>query len=137
MPYFRRPGAKLFFDDVGVGVPIITMHGFIENGSYWGRTGVSGSLADAGYRVVDMDLRGHGRSVPEGDDSGYTVARVAEDIGGLAEALNLPSFHLLTHAAGGMAGLRYAMKHSDRVLSLISTDTSSASFPLDTYCDPC
>jgi pimeloyl-ACP methyl ester carboxylesterase len=136
VPYFHRPGATLFFDDVGAGEPIITTHGFIENGSYWGRTGVSGALANAGYRVIDMDIRGHGRSVPEGDDPGYAVARVAEDIGALADALNLSRFHLLTHAAGGMAGLRYAIEDSDRLLSLISTDTASATFPMDDYCDP-
>lgn len=66
MPYLNRPDAKVFFDDLGSGEPISTMHGFIENGSYWSRTGVSGALAEAGYRVIDMDMRGHGRSVPEG-----------------------------------------------------------------------
>lgn len=136
MPYLNRPDAKIFFDDTGSGQPIITMHGFIENGSYWGRTGVSGALADAGYRVIDMDMRGHGRSVPEGERSSYAIESVVDDIGALADRLALPRFHLLTHATGGMAGLRYAMDHSDRLLSLTSSDTASATIPLDKYCDP-
>ncbi|MBK7250753.1 MAG: alpha/beta hydrolase [Gammaproteobacteria bacterium] len=98
MPYLNRPDAKVFFDDLGSGEPIITMHGFIENGSYWSRTGVSGALAAAGYRVIDMDMRGHGRSVPEGARPSYTAESVVEDISGLADQLGLKRFHLLTHA---------------------------------------
>lgn len=136
MPYLNRPEARVFFDDVGSGPPIITMHGFIENGSYWGRTGVSGALAAGGYRVIDMDMRGHGRSVPGSERSSYSIESVADDIGKLADHLGLKRFHLLTHATGGMAGLRYAMDRSDRLLSLTSSDTASATIPLDKYCDP-
>jgi pimeloyl-ACP methyl ester carboxylesterase len=136
MPYLERPGAKLFFDDTGRGTPVITTHGFLENGSYWGRTGVSTALAGAGFRVIDLDLRGHGRSMPVGDDPGYDVDRVAEDIGALADALALPRFHLVTHATGGMAGLRFAAAHGGRLRSLVASDTSAATFPLDDYCAP-
>jgi pimeloyl-ACP methyl ester carboxylesterase len=136
MPYLDRPDAKVFFDDVGAGEPIITLHGFIENGSYWSRPGVSGALAAAGYRIIDMDMRGHGRSVPDGTQSSYTVESVAADIGALADQLDLKRFHLLTHATGGMAGLRFAMDHSERLLSLTSSDTSAATIPMDKYCGP-
>lgn len=136
MPYFHRPGARLFFDDTGHGVPVITTHGFLENGSYWGRTGVSAALAEAGFRVIDLDMRGHGRSMPEGLDPGYDVQDVADDIGALADALSVQAFHLVTHATGGMAGLRFAMTHSDRLLSLVASDTSAATFPMDPYCEP-
>lgn len=135
MPYIDRPGTKLFFDDTGSGQPIITMHGFHENGAYWGLPGVSGSLAAAGYRVVDLDMRGHGRSAADGPDTAYDVDTVASDIGALADALGFERFHLLTHATGGIAGLRYAMHHSERLLSIVSTDTGSATIPWPEYCD--
>jgi pimeloyl-ACP methyl ester carboxylesterase len=35
-----------------------------------------------------------------------------------------------------MAGLRYAMHHSERLLSLMSTDTGSATAPHDRFCAP-
>ena len=35
MPYLKRSDASVFFDDTsGRGEPIVTLHGFIENGSY-------------------------------------------------------------------------------------------------------
>jgi len=138
MPYLPRPGAHLFYDIVGDGeTTILTTHGFTHCGAYWSRTGVSSALADAGFRVVDMDLRGHGRSVPvEGQDPGYTVESVAADIGALASHLGVERFHLLTHATGGMAGLRFAMDEPKRLLSLASTDTGSATAPSDKFSDP-
>jgi pimeloyl-ACP methyl ester carboxylesterase len=136
MPYLERDTAKIFYDDLGDGPVIITTHGVSENGSYWSRPGVSHRLAEAGYRVIDMDMRGHGRSVPSGEPRGYDVETIAGDIGALADHLGAERFHLLTHATGGMAGLRYAMVHSDRLLSLMSTDTGSATVPSDEFCDP-
>jgi len=91
--YFSRMRARdasvveLFHDDatlVGLGTArtgkdairefyegvIITTHGVTENGSYWSLPGVSAALANAGYRVLDMDMRGHGRSVPRGEPAG-------------------------------------------------------------------
>lgn len=138
MPYLARPGAYLFYDAVGEGAEtIITLHGVTMCGAYWSRTGVSASLAEAGYRVVDLDLRGHGRSVVvAGEAPGYHVDVLAADIGALADHLGLGRFHLLTHATGGMAGLRFAMEQHDRLLSLVSTDTGSATAPSDVYSDP-
>ena len=138
MPYLDRPGAHLFYDIVGQGpATIVTTHGLTHCGAYWSRTGVSAALAAAGFQVADLDLRGHGRSVPvEGQDPGYTVEHLAADIGALADHLGVERFHLLTHATGGMAGLRFAMDEPDRLLSLASTDTGSATLPSDKFSDP-
>jgi len=136
MPYLTLNNAKLFFDTIGEGEPILTTHGVAENGSYWSRTGVSEQLAAAGYRVIDTDMRGHGRSVPLGKgDAGYDVATVADDFARVADHLGIDRFHLLTHATGGMAGLHFACQHSDRLLSLMSTDSGSATMPSDKYAD--
>jgi pimeloyl-ACP methyl ester carboxylesterase len=136
MPYLAVENAKLFFDDIGTGPAIMTTHGVSENGSYWSRPGVSEKLAASGYRVIDTDMRGHGRSVPLGDgDAGYDVQSVADDFGRIADHLGIDRFHLLTHATGGMAGIHYACQHSDRMLSLMSTDSGSATIPTDKFCD--
>jgi pimeloyl-ACP methyl ester carboxylesterase len=133
MPYMNQEGYQIYFDITGKGIPVITMHGLIENGSYWGRTGISAAIAEAGFCVIDMDMRGHGRSVPNGINPDYRMEAIMADIGALADFLKVERFHLLTHATGGMAGVRYAMKHHDRLLSLISTDTASMTLRIDEY----
>lgn len=129
MPYLDRADASLFYDGSGSGPTIITMHGFIENGAYWSRTGTTARLVAEGYRVLDLDMRGHGRSVAKGAVVDYSLRAVMDDIPALADSLGIDRFHLLTHATGGMAAARYAIEQPHRILSLISTDTCSATSP--------
>ena len=125
MPWLKRGNARIHYEDVGKGEPIITTHGVAENGSYWSEPGVTARLAER-YRVISMDMRGHGQTVVEGEPYGYDVETIADDIGALADDLALDRFHLLTHATGGMVGVRYAMTRSYRLMSLMLTDTGSA-----------
>jgi len=128
MPYFEQGNLRLYYEDVGKGEPIITNHGVLENCSYWNDTGVTARLAER-YRVISTDMRGHGNTQVSGRPFGYDVATMANDFGRLADFLSLDKFHILTHATGGMAGVRYAMTTSDRLISLMLTDTGSATVP--------
>ena len=129
--YVRRGNASLYFEDVGHGPVIMTTHGVTENHLYWSLPGVVDALIAAGYRVVSTDMRAHGLTHVAGAKKGYDVETMAGDIGAIADHLGIERFHLLTHATGGMVGLRYAMGQSDRLLSLMSTDTGSATVPSD------
>ena len=135
MPYMQRGNAHIYYEDVGRGEPIITTHGVSENADYWSLPGVTQMLRDR-YRVISMDMRAHGYTVVEGEPQGFDVDTIADDIGALADHLGLDKFHLLTHATGGMVGMRYAMYHSDRLITHLSTDTGSATQPTMEGVDP-
>jgi pimeloyl-ACP methyl ester carboxylesterase len=124
MPYLERKAASLYYEEVGRGEAILTSHGLAENSTYWSLPGVTDALAKD-FRVVSMDMRGHGRSRVTGDAPGFDVQTMADDIGALADHLGLERFHHLSHATGGMVALCYARSHSDRLLSLMLTDTGS------------
>ena len=49
------------------GQPVVLMHGGGQTRGAWKKAATT--LADAGYRVVSLDLRGHGESdwAPDGD----------------------------------------------------------------------
>jgi pimeloyl-ACP methyl ester carboxylesterase len=134
MPFFERESVKIYFEDVGSGEPIIANHGLAEDTTYWSDTGITANLAEK-YRVISMDMRAHGRSVVESEPYGYDADTMGNDFGALADYLEIDKFHMLTHATGGMAGVRYAMTNSDRLISLILTDTGSATRP-DFYLQP-
>lgn len=123
MSVFTRDRAHIYFEDNGRGEPIIAVHGLIENTTYWK------NIADdiiKKYRFIPMDMRGHGRTVVDGEPYGFDVETVGDDIAALADYLNIERFHLLTHSTGGFAGVRYAMRDSSRLASLILTDTGSS-----------
>ena len=128
MPYFQNKNAKIYYEDVGEGEPIIANHGLLEDVTYWSETGVTAKLAEK-YRMISLDMRAHGRTIVNGEPYGFDADTMGNDFGDLADYLEIDKFHLLTHATGGMAGVRYAMTNSKRLRSLILTDTCSETIP--------
>lgn len=124
MPFFERDNVKIYYEDVGKGEAIISNHGLSEDGNYWSETGVTEKLAE-NYRMISMDMRGHGRTVVKSEPYGYDADTMGDDFGALADHLGIDKFHILTHATGGMAGVRYGMTKSERLISLMLIDTSS------------
>lgn len=125
MPYVRNGNADIYYEDYGQGEAIIAVHGLIENTTYFTRTGVCDALSKY-YRVIPMDMRAHGKTTVDGEPRGYDEDTIAKDMEALADHLGLDRFHVLCHSTGGFMASRYAMTNSHRLLSLILTDTSSA-----------
>lgn len=125
MPKFPSGEEHLHYDDLGDGRLIIATHGMMSP-AYWAISGVAGVLG-LKRRFVAMDLRAHGRNRSA---TGCNVETMAQDIGALADHLKVEKFHLLGHATGGMTAMRYAMRNSDRLESLIVMDTSPHTAPL-------
>ncbi len=125
MPYATSGNAEIYYEDMGQGEAVIAVHGLIENTAYFTMTGVAKALAE-NYRVIPMDMRAHGKTKVHGEPWGYDVDTTGRDIQAVADSLGLERFHLLSHSTGGFASVRYAMENSQRLISLILTDTSSA-----------
>lgn len=128
MPFFEKGNLRLYYEDVGEGEPIISNHGLSEDTTYWSETGVTTKLAEK-YRVISIDMRAHGRTVVKGEPHGYDAEIMTQDFDDLADFLGIKKFHLLSHATGGMVAVRYAMTRSDRLISLMLTDTGSETQP--------
>ncbi len=135
MPFLEKGPVRIYYEEVGQGEPILTIHGLMEDVGYYSESGLTAALAEH-YRVISMDMRGHGRTVVQGPPYGYDVCTMANDFTSLADGLGLERFHLLSHATGGMVAVRYAMTHSRRLFSLMLTDTGSATAPTFPGIDP-
>jgi 3-oxoadipate enol-lactonase len=71
------------------------------------------------YRVVRMDLRGHGGSAIPPAEPPLTLERLVTDVVELLDHLGLPQAHVVGNSAGGYLGQQLAMNHADRVKSLM------------------
>jgi 3-oxoadipate enol-lactonase len=71
------------------------------------------------YRVVRMDLRGHGGSVIPAADRPLTLERLVGDVAELMDHLNCPSAHIVGNSAGGYLAQQLAMNQGERVRSLM------------------
>jgi len=76
-------GARIAFDDEGEGRPLVLLHGLMANRGFFR---AQRALTDR-FRVVAIDLRGHGESLEAGEAP--TIEILATDVAGLAAALDL------------------------------------------------
>jgi len=79
------------------------------------------------YRVIRMDLRGHGLSGATPGD--YSMAMLAADAVAVLDALGVAKAHVAGVSIGGRLSLELAASYPERVLSIIPCDTSFISGP--------
>ena len=77
-------GAGIAYRDEGAGRPLVFLHGLMANADFFEP---QRALVRDGFRVLRVDLRGHGDTAP--GESLPDLARLAADVGELAEALAL------------------------------------------------
>lgn len=78
----------------------------------------------AGFRVIRMDLRGHG--LTEVTPGPYSIEGMARDALAVLDALGIARAHVGGISIGGMVAQSIATQAPDRVLSLILVDTALA-----------
>jgi 3-oxoadipate enol-lactonase len=71
------------------------------------------------YRVVRMDLRGHGASEIPPAGEPLTLERLVRDVIELLDHLGLAATHIVGNSAGGYLGQQVAMTHAERARSLM------------------
>ncbi len=69
------------------------------------------------YRVLRMDLRGHGRSDIPPTDPPLTMARLVQDVVDMMDHLSLENAHFVGNSAGGYLTQNLAMTDPDRIKS--------------------
>ena len=69
------------------------------------------------FRVVRLDMRGHGESeVP--DAKRFSFQRLVQDVLELADHLQCPAFHVAGSSAGAIIAMQLALDHPQRVKTL-------------------
>ena len=97
---FESNGVRIHYLDRGSGEPGVLIHGFA--GSYehdWEAPGVITAVGTAGYRVIAMDCRGHGRSDKPRNSSQYGLEMV-NDVIRLLDHLRTPRVHAVGYSMG-------------------------------------
>lgn len=71
------------------------------------------------FRIVLLDQRGSGRSVPVGDLTDNTMAHTAQDVEQLREQLGIEQWHVFGGSYGSTMALYYAQEFPERCKSLV------------------
>ena len=109
-------------DSGGDGPPVLLLHGWTVTADLnW--YAQYGPLADAGFRVLALDHRGHGRGIRAQEN--FDLEDCADDAAGVLRELGIGPAVVVGYSMGGPISLLTARRHPDVVRALVLCATSS------------
>ena len=117
------PGRGEFFlrDTGGDGPPVLLVHGWMfPSDLNWAQT--YGPLQRAGYRVLAMDLRGHGRGLRSSDP--FRLVDCADDAAGVLQVLDAGPATVVGYSMGGPVAQLMARRHPEHVAGIVLCATA-------------
>lgn len=109
--------ARLFYEVIGEGAPIIVVHGGPGLDHAYLQPGLD-ALANQ-HMLVYYDQRGTGRSVTTIDSTTINIDRFVEDVAAVRQALGLERVSVLGHSFGSLIAIQYALRHPETLRALI------------------
>ena len=106
-------GITIFYTDAGNGMPVVLLHGFLENSTMW--NAFIPELTKKN-RVICIDLLGHGNT----ECLGYihTMSLMAEAVEAVLKHLDIKQSIFIGHSMGGYVALAFAEKNPDALKGL-------------------
>ena len=119
--HVRGRGEMFLRDTGGEGPPVLLLHGWMFSADLnWYRT--YDPLAEAGYRVLAVDHRGHGRGIRS--PKPFTLKDAADDAAALLAQLKIQPVMAVGYSMGGPIASLLARHHPQLVAGLILGATS-------------
>ena len=117
MPLVDVGDAELFYAEYGAGDPLVLVHGGFLDHTLWAFTAPAFAKS---WRVIALDLPGHGRSTGKLDQSfdvDTAIATMVDHLERFVEGLGTPA-HFAAQSAGGCFVLHLAARRPDLVRSM-------------------
>jgi pimeloyl-ACP methyl ester carboxylesterase len=127
MPFFEANGITFYYaDDNADRLPFVFQHGLgadiSQPTSFFGE--------DRPFRLISMDCRGHGKTVPLGDRHFLKFNSFSKDMINLLDHLNLSNVVMGGISMGAGIALNFAVRYPDRTKALILSRVSWLAEPL-------
>lgn len=111
-----RGGHRVRVVECGEGPAVLLLHGWGASAYTFRRTMLP--LADAGYRVLALDLPGHGLSDKPADRARYSLDALADAVRETMDLAGVDRAAVAGHSMGGGVALQLALRHPERVTHL-------------------
>ena len=109
----------------GSGPPLVLLHGVSLSAAAWAPL----FTALSGWRLLAVDLPGHGLSDPDSYRRGQVRRRARELIDDIFDALGLDEASVVGHSLGGMLALWYAAAGTERISRLVAIGEPAVALP--------
>jgi len=111
--------AELAVEVRGDGPPVLLVHGFPFDRSVWRHQ----LAALARWKRIAPDLRGAGASSASAAPDGYSIARYADDLVAILDALGVGAAAVCGLSMGGYVTFELLRRYADRVTAVLLVDT--------------
>lgn len=117
---FDSNGVKIRYVTEGQGEAVVLIHGWMADSSMWGGDIVGNTKLKpiAGFRLIALDCRGHGKSDKPHDAAKYGVEQ-ANDVVRLLDHLKIEKAHLIGYSSGSFIAGKVVGICPERVISVI------------------
>ena len=109
----------------GSGPPLVLLHGVSLSAAAWAPL----FTALPGYRLLAIDLPGHGLSDPTSYRRGHVREPARQLIDDIFDALELDHAAVVGHSLGGMLALWHAATGSERISRLVAIGEPAVALP--------
>lgn len=109
---------KLFADDSGDGPAVLLLHGFASSASINFQR-LQPRLLRENFRVISVDLRGHGQSDKPHNKEAYGAEAFLRDCSAVLDWSGVQEVHAVGYSMGAYIGIKFALADA-RVRSLVA-----------------
>ncbi len=121
MAKINNQGINIYYKVVGEGPPIVLLHGVFGSCEDWIEFGYVARLGRK-YKLILIDLRGHGQSDKPYDPNSYYIDKYVQDVVAVLDELGIGLCHVLGFSFGGWIVYRFLRKYPERIQSMILLD---------------
>ncbi len=125
MAKFTHDGIEFNYVDIGTGLPFVFEHGLGADSNQV----LEAYRADVDVRLISLDCRGHGGTVPLGSEDGLSINTYVEDLVALLDHLGIYVAVVGGISMGAALALRFAIAHPERLAGLVLTRLSVLNDP--------
>jgi pimeloyl-ACP methyl ester carboxylesterase len=118
MPFVENNGAKIHYVVEGEGPPIVMIHASMGSHAEWHNGDYINSLKND-YKLILVDLRGHGASDKPRDIPSYSSKKFTSDIIAVLDALKIDKAHCWGYSMGGSIAFFLSRDYPERFFSFI------------------
>jgi 3-oxoadipate enol-lactonase len=126
MPKVKANEILINYETRGTGDPVLFIHG---SGMCWKMWEPQSKAFSNRYKMIMVDLRGHGESSKEFPGGKYSISLLAEDIKCFLDALGITKIPIVGLSQGAIVASLFACKHPEYVEKLVLSSGSSELLP--------